>query len=211
MSEDKNKQNNDNDVVEDTATLKERIEQLENEKAAIEMKLKKSDDDLYSEEYLEFLQEQKKKQPQSAFMSGGRLSDYSEDELKEMPIPKLVSLIKSDVYVQLKEENQKEDTKKEMYEHKVRIARAREEIKEFAKTHPDFKNYVAKISDIADENPNLKIEQLYVLAGGDLSKKQEVKKIVPPNTRATVEAGVKQSDKNLSLRDVIAREYQKLK
>ena len=79
MSEDKNKQNNDNDVVEDTATLKEKIEQLENEKAAIEMKLKKSDDDLYSEEYLGFLQEQKKKQPQSAFMSGGRLSDYSEE------------------------------------------------------------------------------------------------------------------------------------
>ena len=41
--------------------------------------------------------------------------------------------------------------------------------------------------------------------------KKEEPKPTPPNTRATVEAGVKQSDKNLSRREIIRQEYQKLK
>ena len=214
MSEDNNK-NNNNDAAEDAATLKERLEQVENEKAALEMKLKKSDDDLYSDDYLAFLQEQKKKQPsQSNLMSGGRLTDYSDDEIQGMPVTKLVGLIRNDVYSQIREEEETKTTRQQRDNEKKRVSKAREEIKAFAGKHPDFKNYVAKISELSDENPNLKIEQLYVLAGGKLTEsqptKQEASKSVP-NTRATVEAGVKQSDKSLSLREVIAREYQKLK
>jgi len=206
MSEDN--RNQKNDTADDAATLKERVEQLENEKAAIEMKLRKSDDDLYSEDYLEYLNEKKNKQPsQNTFMSGGRLTDYSEDEIANLPMPKLVSLIAGEVYSQLKNESQKEMTKKEMTEHKKMVTTAREEIKGFASTHPDFKNYIAKISELSDENPNLKIEQLYVLAGGKLEPKKES----PPDTRPRNEGGMKQSDKNLSLREVIAQEYQKLK
>ena len=212
MSEDKNEQTNNNDTADDTATLKEEIEQLKNEKAAIELKLRKSDDDLYSEDYLEYLNDKKSKPPsQNTFMSGGRLTDYSEDEIANLPMPKLVGLIAGEVYSQIKNENQKEMTKKEMAEHKVKVTNAREEIKQFAKDHPDFRDYVATIDELSQQNPNLNIKQLYVLAGGKLEvKPPEVKKI-PPNTRTTVEAGVRQSDKNLSLREVIAQEYQKIK
>jgi len=208
MSEDKN--DNINDTADDTATLKEKLEQSENERAALEMKLKKSDDDLYSDEYLAFLQERKKKEPQNNFMSGGRLTDYSDDEIQGMPISKLVGLIRNDVYAQIKEEEDTKMTKQQRDNEKKRVGRAREEIKTFAGTHPDFKNYVAKISELADENPNLNIEQLYKLAGGDIIKKQETKP-TPPNTRTTIEGGIRKSDKDLSLREVIAREYQKLK
>ena len=213
MSEDKNEQTNNNDTADDTATLKEEIEQLKNEKAAIEMKYRKSDDDLYSEDYLEYLNDKKNKQPpQNTFMSGGRLTDYSEDEIANLPMPKLVGLIAGEVYSQIKNENQKEMTKKEMVEHKNRVTNAREEIKQFAKEHPDFRDYVASIDELSQQNPNLNIKQLYVLAGGKLeAKPPEPKPKLPPNTRATVEAGVRQSDKNLSLREVIAQEYQKLK
>jgi len=207
--------NQKNDTADDAATLKERVEQLENEKAAIEMKLRKSDEDLYSEDYLAFLQEQKNKQPsQNTFMSGGRLTDYSEEEIAEMKLPKLVGLIAGEVYNQIKNENQKDMTKKERDEHKVRVTNAREEIKQFAKDHSDFRDYVAKIDELSQQNPNLNIKQLYTLAGGKLEDKPLIKqepKKEPPNTRATVEAGVRQSDKNLSLREVIAQEYQKLK
>jgi len=213
MSEDKNEQIIDNDNAADAATLEERLEKAENERAALEMKLKKSDDDLYSEEYLAFLQEKKKKQPsQNNFMSGGKLNDYSDDEIQGMPITKLVGLIRNDVYSQIKEEENFNTTKRQRDAEKVRVANAREEIKAFAGKHPDFRNYVTKISKLSDDNPNLKIEQLYVLAGGKLESQptQETKKS-PPNTRATVEAGVRKSDKNLSLREVIAQEYQKIK
>jgi len=212
MSEDKN--DNINDTADETATLKEKLEQAENEKAALEMKLKKSEDDLYSEDYLAFLQEQKKKQPsQDRFMSGGRLTDYSDDEIKEMPVTKLVGLIRNDVYAQIKDEEDTKMTKQQRDNERKRVGKAREEIKAFASTHPDFKNYVAKISELSDENPNLKIEQLYVLAGGTLTKKQEETKpkVTPPNTRATVEAGIRKSNKDLSLREVIAQTWQEIK
>ena len=210
MSED-NKNENKND------DLKKEVEQLKREKAAIEMKLRRSDEDLYSEEYLAFLQEQKGKQPsQNSFMSGGRLNDYSEEELKEVPINKLVGLIAGEVYSQLKNENQRQMTKEQMKERKKQVATTRIEIKKFAKEHPDFWNYVARIDELADENPNLNTEQLYVLAGGKLEEKppqkQDVKeKEPPPDTRPGSEAGMKKSDKNLSMREVIAEEYQKLK
>jgi len=209
MSEDNvNKNNEDSD-------LKKRIEQLESEKAAIEMKLRRADEDLYSEEYLEYLQEKKQKQPpQNSFMSGGRLNDYSEDEIKELPLPKLVGLIAGEVYSQLKTESQKEMTKKEREEHKKKVAKARAEIKQFAKEHPDFKNYVAKIDELSATHPTLNIEQLYVLAGGKLEGKSPEKQKVkepPPDTRPQNEGGMKKSDANLSMREIIAQEYQKIK
>jgi len=209
MSEDNKNQNNDD--------LKKEIEQLKRENAAKDMKLRRSDEDLYSEEYLAFLQEQKEKQPpQNSFMAGGKLSDYSEEELGEMKLHKMVPLMMGEVYSRLKSEEQNKMTKEQVIARKKQVAATRAEIKKFAKDHPDFYNYVAKIDELADENPNLNTEQLYVLAGGKLEekpsdKKQEPKKEPPPNTRPGSEAGMKKSDKNLSRREIIAEEYQKLK
>ena len=215
MSEDKDKQIDDN--TDDAVTQKDKeIEQLKNEKAAMEMKLRRSDEDLYSEEYLAFLQEQKSKpQSQNNFMSGGKLSDYSEDEIKDLPLPKLVGLMVGEVYGQLKNEEQQKMTVAEAKEHKKKVADARLEIKNFAKDYPDFWNFAARIDELAQENPKLNAKQLYQLAGGKLkdekpTDKQETKP-TPPNTRTTVEAGVKKSDNNLSMREVIAQEFQKLK
>jgi len=210
MSEDNVNKNEDSDLIKE-------IEQLKNEKAAMEMKLRRSDEDLYSEDYLSYLQEKKEKQPpQNSFMSGGRLNDYSEDEIKELPLPKLVGLIAGEVYNQLKTENQRDMTKKERVEHKKKVANARAEIKQFAKEHADFRDYVAKIDELSEDNPNLNIKQLYVLAGGKLEgkppEKQKPKgKEPPPDTRPQNEGGMKKSDKNLSMREIIAEEYQKLK
>ena len=57
-------------------------------------------------------------------------------------------------------ENQKDMTKKERVEHKKNVANARVEIKNFAKEHSDFRDYVAKIDELSDANPNLNIKQL---------------------------------------------------
>jgi len=209
MSEDNLNQNQNDDLKD------KEIEQLKREKAAIEMKLRRSDEDLYSEEYLAFLQEQKNKpQQQNSFMSGGRLSDYSEEEIQNMPISKLTVLMRNDIYNQLKSDEQNKMTREQMAERKKKVANVRIEIKNFAKDHPDFWEYADRIDELSNENPNLNTEQLYKLAGGKLEEKPSIKqesKPNPPNTRATVEAGVKQSDKNLSRREIIRQEYQKLK
>ena len=211
MSED-NVNKNQNDDSKD-----KEIEQLKREKAAIEMKLRRSDEDLYSEEYLAFLQQQKEKQPpQGSFMSGGRLNDYSEEEINEMKIPKLVGLIAGEVYNQLKGEEQSKMTREEIKVRKKEVANTRLEIQKFAKDHPDFWNFAARIDELSNENPNLDTEQLYVLAGGKLEekpseKKQEEKKKEVPDTRPGSEAGMKKSDKNLSRREIIQEEWQKLK
>ena len=209
MSEDNLNQNQNDDLKD------KEIEQLKREKAAVEMKLRRSDEDLYSEEYLAFLQEQKNKpQQQNSFMSGGRLSDYSEEEIQNMPISKLTVLMRNDIYNQLKSDEQNKMTREQMVERKKKVANVRIEIKNFAKDHPDFWEYADRIDELSNENPNLNTEQLYKLAGGKLEEKPSIKqepKPNPPNTRATVEAGVKQSDKNLSRREIIRQEYQKLK
>ena len=208
MSEDKTVQVNDD-------SKDNEIEQLKREKAAMEMKLRRSDEDLYSEEYLAFLQEQKNKpQQQNSFMSGGKLTDYSEDEMQNMPVSKLAKLMVGEVLSVVKGEENKKMTREEASKRKKKVADTRIEIKNFAKDHPDFWNYVDRIDELSNENPNLNTEQLYALAGGKVEEKTTVKqetKPKPPNTRATVEAGVKQSDKNLSRREIIRQEYQKLK
>ena len=211
MSEDKLNVNDDND-------LKKEIEQLKREKSATELKLRRSDEQLYDEEYLTYLQDKKgKQQPRNSFMSGGRLSDYSDEEMQNLPVSKLAMGIANEVYGQLKADENKKTTSAQSKAHKKKVADTRIEIKEFAKDHPDFWNYAAKIDELADENPKLNTSQLYQLAGGKLDnkeppeKKQEPKKTTPPNTRPGNEAGMKQSDKNLSRREIIAQEYQKLK
>lgn len=211
MSEDKLNVNDDND-------LKKEIEQLKREKSATELKLRRSDEQLYDEEYLTYLQDKKgKQQPRNSFMSGGRLSDYSDEEMQNLPVSKLAMGIRNEVYEQLKADENKKTTLAQSKAHKKKVADTRIEIKEFAKDHPDFWNYAAKIDELADENPKLNTSQLYQLAGGKLDnkeppeKKQEPKKPTPPNTRPGNEAGMKQSDKNLSRREIIAQEYQKLK
>jgi len=211
MSEDDQNQISNDD-------LKKEIEQLKKENAAKDMKLRRSDEDLYSEEYLAFLQEQKGKQPsQNSFMSGGRLSDYSDEELQNLPISKLAMGIAGEVYNQLKGEEQSKMTKEQITKRKKKVANTRIEITKFAKDHPDFWNYVARIDELADENPNLNTEQLYVLAGGKLEekepppKKDEKDKEPPPDTRAKGEAGMKKDHSNLSRREIIQQEWQKLK
>jgi len=211
MSEDKLNVNESDD-------LKKEIEQLKREKSATELKLRRSDEQLYDEEYLTYLQDKKgKQQPRNSFMSGGRLSDYSDEEMQNLPVSKLAMGIANEVYGQLKADENKKTTSAQSKAHKKKVADTRIEIKEFAKDHPDFWNYAAKIDELADENPKLNTSQLYQLAGGKLDnkeppeKKQEPKKTTPPNTRPGNEAGMKQSDKNLSRREIIAQEYQKLK
>ena len=209
MSED-NKQNLNDDPKD------KEIEQLKKEKAQFEMKLRRADEDLYSESYLKFLQEQKGKEtPQNSFMSGGRLSDYSDEELQNLPISKLIPGIAREVYAQLKGEEQSKMTREQANKHKKKVADTKTEIKKFAKGHPDFFNYVARIDELADENPNLNTEQLYVLAGGKLEekppKKQEEPKKEIPDTRPQNEGGMKKSTQNLSRREIIQREYKKLK
>jgi len=213
MSEDKDKQYDDN--TNDVVTQKDKeIELLKNEKAAMEMKLRRSDEDLYSEEYLAFLQEQKNKpQQRDNFMSGGKLSDYSEDEIKDLPLPKLVGLMVGEVYGQLKNEEQKKMTVVEAKEHKKKVENARLEIKNFAADHPDFWNFAPRIDELAQENPNLNAKQLYILAGGKVDDKPTDKqepKPKPPNTRPQNEGGMKKSDYNLSTREIIEQEYKKL-
>lgn len=212
MSED-----NLNKNLNDDSKNKE-IEQLKREKAVMELKLKRSDDDLYSEDYLNWKNEQKNKPPpQNNFMSGGRLSDYSEDEIKEVPITKLVGLMIGEVLNVVKGEEDRKMTKEQSVKHKKKVIDKRAEIKLFAKDYPDFYNYVIRIDELALENPNLNTEQLYQLAGGKLKekepppKKDEKKKEPPPDTRPGAEAGVKKSDKNLSRREIIQEEFQKLK
>ena len=213
MSEDKDKQYDDN--TNDVVTQKDKeIELLKNEKAAMEMKLRRSDEDLYSEEYLAFLQEQKNKpQQQDNFMSGGKLTDYSAEELTNMPVPKLVGLMVGEVYGKLKNEEQKKMTVVEAREHKKRVENARLEIKNFAVDHPDFWNFAPRIDELAQENPNLNAKQLYILAGGKVDDKPTDKqegKLKPPNTRPQNEGGMKKSDYNLSTREIIEQEYKKL-
>jgi len=89
--------------------LKKEIEQLKREKSATELKLRRSDEQLYDEEYLTYLQDKKgKQQPRNSFMSGGRLSDYSDEEMQNLPVSKLAMGIANEVYGQLKaDENKK--------------------------------------------------------------------------------------------------------
>ena len=132
MSEDN--VNKDNENVDDAATLKEKLEKVENEKIALEMKLRESDDDLYSEDYLNFLQEKKTKQRSNGRTGfGGGMSDYSEEQLQDMAnnnLPQLIKIVAGEVYTQIKDEEDKNQTRKEREAEKKRVASAREEIKE---------------------------------------------------------------------------------
>lgn len=220
MSEDNVNQNNDN--ADDAATLKTKLEKSENEKAALEMKLREADEDLYSDDYLAYLQNKNQKDaPQGGSGFGGRISDYTEEQLQEMGtgnLPQLVKVIAGEVYTQIREEDNKVDTKKERDAHKKRVVKARTEIREFATERPDFKELAPTMKDLGDNNPNLNLKQLYKLAGGkypdgfkkeDKDKDKEPKPA--PNTKPEGEVGIKESDGNLSIREVISQEYKKIK
>lgn len=218
MSEDN--VNKDNENADDVATLKEQLGKTENEKIALEMKLRESDEDLYSEDYLNFLQEKKGKSSQNDSGFGGKMTDYSDEQLQGMELPQLVKIIAGEVYTQIKGESNKDRTRVERDVQKKRVAKARTEIKEFAIKRPDFKNVAPAIKDLGDDNPRLNLEQLYQLAGGKYldgvkkevsDKKDGDKTKQPPNTKPEGEGGMKKTDKNLSLREVIAEEYQKIK
>ena len=221
MSEDKVNQNNDD--ADDAATLQTKLDKAENEKIALEMKLRESDDDLYSEDYLAFLQDRKTKQSsQGGSAFGGRMGDYTEEQLQDMGtnnLPQLVKVIAGEVYTQIRSENDKEKTRSELNAQRERVAEARVEIKAFAVERPDFKEVAPAIKDLGKKHPKLNLKQLYKLAGGkypdgkkkeDPNKEEKGKVKSPPDTKPKGEVGMKESDKNLSIREVIRQEYDKL-
>ena len=222
MSDDKvNKDNNDN--ADDAATLKEKLDKIENEKVALEMKLRESDDDLYSEEYLAFLQDRKtKKNSQGSSAFGGRMGDYTEEQLQDMGannLPQLVKIIAGEVYGQIRNEDNIDKTREQREAQKERVMAARIEIKDFAANRPDFKEVAPTIKDLGNKHKNLSLKQLYKLANGkypdgkkkeDPKNEEKGKSKSPPDTKPHGEAGMKGSDKNLSMGEVIRQEFDKL-
>jgi len=212
MSEDNNnKQTNDGND-----NLKEELDRAKSEKAVLEMKLRKSDNDLYSDDYLEYLQNKKESKPQqNSFTSGGRLNDYSDEEISNMPITKLVGLIKNDVYTQIKSEDNKERTKKQRDDDKEGANRKKVEAKKFAREHPDIVDYLDRISELEAKHPTLNIEDLYEKAKREALKnnpqKQGEKPKLAPDTRPQAEGGIQKSDKGKPYREIISEEYKKLK
>jgi hypothetical protein len=101
-----------------------------------------------------------------------------------------------------------------MEQRKQRVAEARKEIAEFGQSHPDMKQYLGRISELADENPRLKLPQLYILAKAEdednTTSKPEPKNTTNPDTKPRQEVGINKDEaRSKSLREVIAEEYKK--
>lgn len=213
MSEDN--VNKDNENADDVATLQAKLDKTENEKVALEMKLRESDDDLYSEDYLSFLQAKKEKNRSTASGYGGRMSDFTDEQLQGMDPAQMAKAIAGEVYSQIRNESDMNQTRTERDAQKKRVAKARVEIKDFAAKRPDFREVAPTIKDLGEDNPKLSLAQLYQLAGGKFPDgvkkdvKEDNKTKQPPNTKPTGEGGMKKSDKDLSIREVIAQEWQK--
>jgi len=189
-----------------------RIETLEAKLAAYELTKQQSDDDLYSEEFLDFKKNKNKVQQkveQGSFSTGSRMNDFTSDQLKEMELPKLVELIAKEVYINVAEEQDRKDQTVSLSKQKEIREEKREEAIKFATLHPDLKKYIAEIAKLEKKNPNLSIAQLYKLAKEDEPEKKGEPKPIP-NTRDEISTGVKKSDENLSYREIIKQEYDKL-
>jgi len=208
--------NNNTDMATEVATLKQQLLEANNSKAAIEMKARKSEEALYDENYLAFLEAQK----QGKLISpGNTIDDYSEEEIAQMSAKQIAKIAAADAYAKMRNEDNKEKARNQSMAQKANINKARKEIAEFAKTKPDFGELVPIIQDLSDDNPKLSLEQLYLLAGGKHFKKAESLKAEDvkdklslaglPNTQPKGEGGVVKSDSALSLRDVIKQEFQK--
>lgn len=206
MSEDKTKEKETVDEKE------KRIGELEAKLAALELTKQQSDDDLYSEEFLDFKKSKNKQQKvvEGSFSTGSRMNDFTADQLKEMELPKLVELIAKEVYINVAEEQERKDQTVSLSRQKEIREEKREEAVKFATTHSDLKKYIAEIAKLERKNPNLNIAQLYKLAKEDEEPPKKGEPKLPPNTRDEVSTGVKKSDENLSYREIIKQEYDKL-
>ncbi|MCJ7714733.1 hypothetical protein MUO66_09805, partial [Candidatus Bathyarchaeota archaeon] len=205
------------DNADDAATLKERLEKSENEKVALEMKLSESDKNLYNEDYINYLNDKKSKQRSEGAAFGGRIADYTDEQLAEMGnnIPQLIKVITGEVYDRVRTEDDKRQTTSEVKAQKKRVAEARIEITGFAAIRPDFKELAPTIKNLSDEHGTLSLKQLYSLAGGKYpdGKKGDPTKDIKgnPNTRPKGEVGMTGSDQDKTMRDVISEEWDKIK
>jgi len=195
----------------------QKIEQLEAQLAAANLKARQSDDEIYSEEYLEFKRNKNKPKnqiKQGGFSTGSRIGDFTEDQLREMSIPKIVELAAKEAYIALREEQAKNNESMTLKQQKAMMQKKRKEANDFALKHPDLKLYINEIAELEANNPNLNIEQLYKLAKKDKTPPAKEEESAPkgqPNTREDINTGIKKSDKNLSYREIIAEEARKLK
>ena len=189
----------------------QKIEALEAKNAALEFKMQQADDGIYDPDYIQYKQDKNKgKTKQDGFSTGSRITDFTEEQLAEMPMTKVIELASKEgairVYDRLEEDKSKEGLKKQ----KANSQSKREELIKFAEAHPDIKKYLVQVSKLEKENPRLNIAQIYSLIEKEEVKPVPAKPKLPPNTRDTVVGGVKQSDNNLSYREIIKQEADKL-
>ena len=203
MSED----NQEKETVDEST---QKIEELEAKNAALEFKMQQSDDEIYTEDYLNF-KKSKTKGSGKGFSAGSRITDFTEEQLAEMPMTKVIELASKEgairVYDRLEEDKSKEGLKTQ----KATQQSKREELIKFAEKHPDIKKYLPQVGKIEKANPNLNIAQIYSL----IEKEEPVTKAttkpkLPPNTRDGVVGGIKQSDNNLTFREIMRQEANKL-
>ena len=204
MSED----TQEKETVDETS---QKIEALEAKNAALEFKMQQADDGIYDPDYIQYKQDKNKgKTKQDGFSTGSRITDFTEEQLTEMPMAKVIELSSKEgamrVYEQLQEDKSKEGLKKQ----KANSQSKREELIKFAEKNPDIKKYLVQVSKLEKENPRLNIAQIYSLIEKEEVKPVPAKPKLPPNTRDTVVGGVKQSDNNLSYREIIKQEADKL-
>ena len=204
MSED----TQEKETVDETS---QKIEALEAKNAALEFKMQQADDGIYDPDYIQYKQDKNKsKTKQDGFSTGSRITDFTEEQLAEMPMTKVIELASKEgairVYDRLEEDKSKEGLKKQ----KANSQSKREELIKFAEAHPDIKKYLVQVSKLEKENPRLNIAQIYSLIEKEEPAKPVTKPKLPPNTRDTVVGGVKQSDNNLSYREIIKQEADKL-
>ena len=195
----------------ETVDESQKIEELEAKNAALNFKLQQADDGIYDPDYIKYKQDKNKgNTKKDGFSTGSRITDFTEEQLAEMPMTKVIELASKEgairVYDRLEEDKSKEGLKKQ----KANSQSKREELIKFAEAHPDIKKYLVQVSKLEKENPRLNIAQIYSLIEKEEPTKPVTKPKLPPNTRDTVVGGVKQSDNNLSYREIIKQEADKI-
>ena len=189
----------------------QKIEELEAKNAALEFKMQQADDGIYDPDYIQYKQDKNKGKKQDGFSTGSRITDFTEEQLRDMDMSKVIELASKEgamrVYDRLEEDKSRDGLKKQ----KATQQSKRAELIKFAEKHPDIKKYLVQVGQLERNNPNLNIAQIYSLIEKETPvDKTKTKPNLPPNTRDTVVGGVKQSDNNLSYREIIKQEADKL-
>lgn len=219
VEEQNNNQRNDNSgnsgVDERLSALEQRLEKAENEKMAMKMELDKANNDLYSDDYVDFLSQ--KNNPNAG--KKDPLADLDEEKLRNLDMKDIIALATQNAIETIEQRQTKQQTKQQMEERKKRVTEARKEITEFSQSHPDLKQYLGRISELSDENPRLKLPQLYRLAKAEDEdnttskpepKKEDKQANSNPDTKPRQEVGINKDEaRSKSLREVIAEQYKK--